>query len=252
MQPDLVMKKLLRALARKFGYEIRKAPFAGFGSAPIFDLAVQHLMLKCGPAVRFVQVGANDGLGDGDPLRRYVLKHEWQGILVEPQPEVFTALQRTYAGLESRLIFENAAISNQGGTISLYRGKDTFRDGAVALNSTVASLDRDVVARQLNMRPEDMEEVRVPTIGLDGLLEKHGWSSFEILQIDTEGHDWQVLQTLSFTNARPLLIQFEHGHLSPQDLGAMTAYLNAHEYLVYFGGHQSDSVGFQRDFLDAK
>jgi hypothetical protein len=40
----------------------------------------------------FVQIGANDGMGD-DPVRRHVFEDGWVGVLVEPLPDVFERLQ---------------------------------------------------------------------------------------------------------------------------------------------------------------
>src|SRR6266404_4447929 len=125
MKPSLGLraKQSLRSLARKFGYEIRKAPFADFKPAPVFELAVQCLTFKRGDSLRFIQVGANDGKF-GDPLRKHILGRKWTGILVEPQPEAFEALKVNYAGLEDRLEFENVAITSLSSTVTMYRAKD--------------------------------------------------------------------------------------------------------------------------------
>jgi FkbM family methyltransferase len=244
------MKQILRNAAQGFGYEIRKAPF-GFKPAPIFRLAIEYLIATRGPSLRFIQVGANDGQSGGDPLRPFVLAHPWRGILVEPQAEAIDLLRKNYAGLEDRLIFENVAIASHTSGISLYRGQGTFEDGRSVLNSTVASPNRAVVARQLGMKPEQMEAVLVPTVRLDHLIEKYSFEGFEILQIDTEGYDWQVLQTIDLVNTQPLLIQFEHGHLSPADIGAIASHLNEHGYSLHFGGHQSDSLAIHGSLFDA-
>jgi hypothetical protein len=79
------------------------APFAGFRPAPIFKLALQCLTFKYGETLRFIQVGANDGIF-GDPLREHILAHKWRGVLVEPQPEIFEQLKANYAGLRGQII----------------------------------------------------------------------------------------------------------------------------------------------------
>lgn len=241
----------LRSSAARFGYELRKAPFAGFEPAPIFDLTVQYLMSRRGHSLRFVQVGANDGIS-GDPLRKYILKFNWRGVLVEPQPEVYAALKANYAALAGRLFFENVAITTRSGEVSMYRAKDNLRagHGSPLDTSTVASLDPRLASTQLGKEAGDLERIFVPTARLDDLIAKHGLGDLEVLQIDTEGHDWEVLQTLNLAKTRPMVIQFEHGHLSPRDIGSMTEYLNRHDYLVYFGGHQSDSVAMHRKLLE--
>jgi len=207
-------------------------------------------MAKRGESLTFIQVGANDGKY-GDPLRKYILKYKWSGVLVEPQPEVFEKLKLNYAGLEDRLFFENAAISNSSREISLFRARDNFRtgDASTDFGSSVASSNKEVVSKQLGLRRSDLEQVVVPAVRLDDLVEKYNLGNFEILQVDTEGHEWQVLQTLDMSKSRPMIVQFEHGHLSPHDIGRLTQYLNSHDYFVYFGGHESDSVAMRRDLL---
>ena len=99
-------KTLIRSLFRKFGYRIQKYPSVTFSSVPVFDLSVQLLMAARGPCLNFIQVGANDGRY-GDPLRKYIMKHPWHGILIEPQPDIYAKLCENYASVRDRLIFEN-------------------------------------------------------------------------------------------------------------------------------------------------
>src|ERR1700722_3021383 len=94
--------------ARKYGYEIRKAPLPNYESAHIFDLAIHYLLVSRGVNLTFIEVGANDGRF-GDPLRQYILKYQWKGVLVEPQPDIFERLKANYAGLNNRISFENVA-----------------------------------------------------------------------------------------------------------------------------------------------
>lgn len=43
--------------------------------------------------VKFIQIGANDGITD-DPIRKYILNHNWKGVLVEPNASVFESLKK--------------------------------------------------------------------------------------------------------------------------------------------------------------
>jgi len=111
------------------------------------------------------------------------------------------------------------------------------------------SFDPKIIAKQSGVKPQDMVSISVPTARLDDVLLKHGLTHVDVLQLDTEGHDWDALQTLDLTRTRPLLIRFEHGHLSPKAIGSMTQRLNQHDYLVYFGGYESDSMALRKDFI---
>ena len=69
--------------------------------------------------VFFVQVGSNDGV-HGDPLRLWIIKYRWRGILIEPVQHLFEKLKHNYRDSEG-LIFENTAIAETDGYKTFYR-----------------------------------------------------------------------------------------------------------------------------------
>src|SRR5687768_9883737 len=71
--------------------------------------------------VKFVQIGSNDGLGS-DPLRQFIIRDHWKGILVEPLPDTFRKLLKNYEGYEHKaeLYFENVAISDKNELKTFY------------------------------------------------------------------------------------------------------------------------------------
>jgi FkbM family methyltransferase len=231
---------------RQAGIEVRKAPASGFRPLDVFRLSVEALMAKRGDAVRFVQIGANDGKFV-DPLRRYVLKHPWRGVLVEPQPKVFAQLKANYAGLEDRLAFENVAIA-PGDSVTLYLPPEGGADPT--FERSVVSTDPKIIGRQLGLK-KSPQALEVPAMTLDALLAKHGLTELDLLQIDVEGFDWPVLQTLDLAMVQPTIIQLEHGHMERPAIARMVEHLNAHRYDVYYGGYQGDTVAVHQRLLEA-
>ena len=203
-------------------------------------------MANKGEAISFIQVGANDG-SYGDPLREYVLKYPWRGILVEPQEMAFKTLRENYAAAADRLIFENAAISRSA-NIMMYRAP-AHCAGNEIYAASVVSTDPGVVARQLGLKLEQLEQFSVPCVTLDCLIERHELKKLDLLQIDAEGYDWHVLNTLSLANVKPSIIQFEHGHLSNDSIDKVAKFLDANGYSIYWGGHQSDTVALSSNFI---
>ena len=240
-------KNRLQSALRRHGIDIRKAP-AQHDPIPVFSLAVAALMARRGPALRFVQVGANDGLF-GDPLRPYVLAHDWTGILLEPQPDVFDRLKQNYADCADRLVFENLAISTDD-KLTLYLPPADWAGRGQTYAESIVSSNADVIARQIGTDPSKLRQIDVPAMTLNALFEKHTISDLDLLQIDAEGYDWQVLQTLDLTRYQPHLIQIESGHLDRAALTAAAAHLNAAGYLVYYGGWQGDMLAMRRTFFD--
>jgi len=240
------LKQALQAALLRHGIEVRKTP-AYFAPIPVFQLAVEALMARRGQQLRFVQVGANDGVFV-DPLREYIISCGWQGVLIEPQPEVFKILVDNYAQFSDRLKFENVAISPNS-HLKLYLPPKNLADGDSSHAYSVVSSDASVLARQIGVPEDQLRSVEVPGTTLDALLEQHGIREFDLLQIDAEGYDWEVLQTLTLGKAGPTLIQFETGHLDRNTLTTVAEYLNEAGYLIYYGGYQGDALAMKRDFF---
>ena len=95
-------------------------------------------------------------------------------------------------------------------------------------------------------------EILVPTARLDDLVAKHGLEKLDILQLDTEGFDFDVLQTLNLRQTRPRLIRFEHGHMKPQTIEAMAQHLGAMDYNLYYGGYEADSIAMCAEFFEGR
>jgi FkbM family methyltransferase len=231
------LKRIIRNWFRNRGFLIVKHPRAAYQQLSIFDLGVNLMMRAQGANIRFVQIGANDGVY-GDSISRYSLKHAWEGILVEPQPEVFQRLVENYRSAPGKCHFENVAIA--GGhcsEITLWRPNPLAAGNS---DSTVASVSRERTMSQA--KHGEMEAIQVPCTTIKALLEKHQWFAVDILLIDTEGLDYEVLQTIDFSRIKPTIIQFEHGHLSPKEIDGAIALLNSHGYHIAYGGITFDTI----------
>ena len=242
------IKNTIQSALRRHGIDVRKVP-ATHEPIPVFNLAVEALMARRGDALRFVQIGANDGVF-GDPLRPYVLTRGWKGLLVEPQIDVFLKLKKNYVECGERLVFENLAISFEDKlTLYLPPADMSGRDQTYA--ESIVSNNAKVIARQIGTSPANLRRIEVPALTLDALFEKHGIEELDLLQIDAEGYDWQVLQTMNLSRFKPHLIQLESGHLSRDSLTAVARHLNANGYLIYYGGWQGDLLAMRGEFFGA-
>lgn len=242
----MFVTELIRKVARRAGYQIQKYPKSAFSPVPVFDLAVRQLMTLKGTQLSFVQVGANDGCF-GDPLHKYIVRWPWHGVLVEPQPDVFNKLCQNYAAFKDRLIFENVAIGMRS-SLELYIAPSSS-EGQAEYPSSVVSARPSLVATQLGIGVEDLQKITVPCLTLNELAKRHRMTHIDVLQIDAEGQDYEILKTLNLLITRPLLIQFEHGHLSPGEVDGVVHYLASHDYRVLYGGHQVDSIAVSKEFI---
>lgn len=240
------IKRMVRGIASRYGIAIMKYPTTSFGKIPVFDLSVRYLMTVQGTALRFIQVGANDGIF-GDPLRKFILEYPWRGVLIEPQPDIFANLHKNYESINDRLVFENLAIAAKIGEITMYRARNAETDGE-AWAMSVSSLNPKIVGKQLRAGRNGLEPFSVRCVTLDYLVECHQMNEIDILQIDSEGHDYEVLRTLDLRKTAPRIVQLEHGHLSPADVDRTVQYLSSNGYRILYGGHQMDTLALHSSY----
>jgi FkbM family methyltransferase len=201
--------KHVRRAANKVGVDIvpyRPCPVEN--SLSILDFVVAHY-LASNDSFSFVQVGANNGVL-WDPLHDMILEHHLVGLLVEPLPDAFEQLKQNYAG-ESQLAFENAAIAEENGTRTLYRIEPDA--GVPEYAHGLASFNRS----NLDLFKRFVQEVQVPTLTVTELLRKHNIDQATLLQIDTEGYDYEIIKMFFNEGVFPEIINFEHVHLSSSD-----------------------------------
>jgi len=145
----------------------------------------------------FVEVGANDPHARSQTF--HLEKAGWDGILVEPQPD----LARELRAKRTAKVFEAACSSpaNAGSIMPLH------------VAGPLSSLDRSGMAA--GAQPERV--IQVPVRTLDDILEEgRAPAEIDLLSIDVEGHELEVLAGLDLNRRRPKLILLEDhvGNLS--------------------------------------
>jgi FkbM family methyltransferase len=205
---SLIVEKALARASNAFGYELKPHLSHAAPSIDILDLAVRDLVARV-PDVFFLQIGAHDGLSF-DPIHEYVRHYHWRGLLVEPQPVIFKKLRENYAG-EPQLLFENSAIAAQDGTLDLhvFAGVDA-NDHA----SMLASTRKHYLQLNGDRHRGRLEKITVPALSLGSLLQKHGVDRVNLLQIDTEGFDFEIIKMVDFGRIKPEIIHFENNFLN--------------------------------------
>jgi FkbM family methyltransferase len=179
--------------------------------------------------VRFVQVGANDGV-EVDPLRATVLRHGWRGLLIEPIPEAFERLRTAY-GAPPGVDFAKVAIWPDEGEKTLH-----VVDGLDGLSSFSLETILEQEPKYDDLRSA-LRTIEVPTRRLDSLLRETGHAQPHVLVVDVEGCDDIVLRTFDFSAHQPDVIQFEHVHLSAEASADLRAWLTDLGYALVFDRH---------------
>jgi FkbM family methyltransferase len=260
------MNAIKRLIIRAFGasgYEITRKPPGSTHQAELSGLTFAdflraYLRAQDLSSFFFIQVGAFDGKTNDHV---YDLATQWglKGLIVEPQPAAFQALRENYRDC-NQLVFENVAVADVNGEKSFY----TIRKDIDFLQyvNQAASFDpahtrkllkhhitnqaSDAIRsafKQLNLDFADcIERQPIQTRTFRSLLDAHGISRYDFLQVDTEGFDFEVLKMADIENKLPTLINYEHEHLSPEDRQASWDYLKKLNYHLFT--HQGDTAAF--------
>lgn len=183
--------------------------------------SVINTLLEQSPNLSFVEVGANDGKS-ADPIFEYVSDGRLQGLLIEPMPEPFEQLQATYKNTTGNT-FLNLGVGRRDGEIELFHsGRSTLTSANPEKNALKAV--------------EGLTKTVVPVKSLANILDEHDQKSFHILQIDTEGYEWEILEDFPLENYDISIIFVEFYCLSiTERVGLFRKLLDAN-YSYYFDG----------------
>lgn len=210
-----MLTAVIKSVVRRFGYDIVRCIDKCERPINVLDLVVRD-KLTHDQRFFFVQIGANDGIRS-DPLNHLIMEYHLEGILVEPLPDLFEQLRQNYAS-EPQLSFENCAIATSDGERIMCRISPNACVPEWAHGQATFNKDRILrVAKELGLGKEYLEEIEVPTLTLRTLFRKYRIQKVSLLQIDTEGYDYEILKMAFATQVYPEIINFEYIHLSWED-----------------------------------
>ena len=205
-------------------------------SNPVKDVIKQFG--KTHPEAIFIQIGANDGMAL-DPLRTQVVCRHWKGIMVEPVPYVFEKLKLRY-GNHPRITLVNAAIADQEAMLPFYSlGEPKPGEEVWGWYHALGSFRKDVVLKHEYLIPDiekRIKEIQVRSMRFETLCAQTGVTRIDLLQMDTEGYDYEIIRRIPFAQFKPKLIINEHQHLSSEDRTACRELLHQQGYISFESG----------------
>jgi FkbM family methyltransferase len=211
---DPLVKQSIRALLARLGYRVEGIRYTprhlldpqGLRSLEFDDVVCRH-MYENGAECIFVQVGAYDGVST-DPLRKYIARSGWRGVMLEPQPGPADQLRTLYPEGSGVVVME-AALDRERGTRTLYTVEP---DGLPKWAGGMASFDRAHILKHEYLIPGIaglVRERRVPCVTFDDVLRHLPGDRLDVLQIDAEGADGYLLSLFPFGRIRPAIVHWE-------------------------------------------
>lgn len=181
--------------------------------------------------VTFVQVGSNDGIV-ADPLREFIVRGDFRGVLVEPVPYLFERLVQTYREAPG-ISLENVAVAMENGERDFYYLRPSDDPTLPPWYDKLGSFQREVILRNLDVIPsipELLVSIRVKCQTLKHICERHSMARPDLIHIDAEGYDFEIIKSIDFSTIGPTVLLYEHKHLGIRGRLECRAYLSRQGY----------------------
>lgn len=208
--------------------------------------------------VRLVQVGANDGGNENDPISSRLAATEGliQVVMVEPVPHLFKSLDeraKRTVGWEGVTPLWGACCKKGTGTTapfysfiwnaSEYEHVETRNKGLVRYNTAsvkqIGSFNINHLMHLSQSTREDLDKVlqvhAVPCVTLPSIMCRMGWRSVDYFVVDAEGVDDDVIFGAQLNVTRPFIVRLEAQHIEGshvvkhlEDLGYFVLKFTAH------------------------
>lgn len=196
-------KQLWRQSWERVGYRFQPR------HRPDFFIPLLYHRLRQQRTLFFVQIGANDGRR-ADPIHDFLAinRRRMAGLVIEPVSSYFAQLKQTYAAFPNITPLQ-LAIHHSATELTMYKADPSF-PGLPDWAHGIASLDPDH-HRRSGLPPEAIITESVACRRLEQVLADQQIKQLDLLQIDTEGYDLQLLDTIDLEQVNAGIIRFEHG-----------------------------------------
>ena len=160
-----------------------------------------------------VVIGAHSGLY----LKDLVVEYEGRNILlVEPVPYNYEILDLEYKDDPKIIICKNAIIDKSKKDFFYYVKKESITKLGKHWASQIGSFDKNHILNHKNKRfdikEDDIETIQIEFITFDDLIQKYSIKSIDKLQIDVEGAEYKIMNSINFQKIEINKILFESKH----------------------------------------
>ena len=160
-----------------------------------------------------VVIGAHSGLY----LKDLIVEYEGRNILlVEPVPYNYEILDSEYKDDPKITLCKNAIIDKSKKDFFYYVKKESITKLGKHWASQIGSFDKNHILNHKNKRfdikEDDIETIQIEFITFDDLIQKYSIKSIDKLQIDVEGAEYKIMNSINFQKIDINKILFESKH----------------------------------------
>lgn len=195
-----------------------------------------HLYSLCNT---FVVIGAYDG-ESYDTFFQKMLKKENKNatiLFVEPVKKCFEKLVIKSQKLNDyKTICDKSAVSNKNETISVASVKTEHINKYpwyIAGCSSVVENNEPINIYLKKIQKDHLDFEEIDSITFEDLILKHNLNNVDFLQIDTEGYDERILNSINFSCYNINYLKFESYYLSTNFLETFGPHMESLNYCFY-------------------
>ncbi|MDC2985442.1 FkbM family methyltransferase [Candidatus Pelagibacter sp.] len=160
-----------------------------------------------------VVIGAHSGLYLKDLVSKY---QDRNVLLVEPVPYNYEILNSEYKDNPKITICKNAIIDKSKKDFFYYVKKESISKLGKHWASQIGSFDKNHILNHKNKRfdikEDDIETIQIEFITFDDLIKRYSIKSIDKLQIDVEGAEYKIMNSINFQKIEINKILFESKH----------------------------------------
>ena len=160
-----------------------------------------------------VVIGAHSGIHIKDLIFEYANQ---KVLLVEPVPYNYQILENDYMNNENIFISRNAIFDEVKKDNFYHVKKDSIKKLGKHWASQIGSFDKNHILNHKNKRfdikDDDIQTTEVEFITFQNLVEKYSINSINKLQIDVEGAEYKIMNSIDYNKIKIKNIFFESKH----------------------------------------
>ena len=160
-----------------------------------------------------VVIGAHSGIHIKDLISEYA---DSKILLVEPVPYNYQILENDYKNNEKIFISRNAIFDEAKKDNFYHVKKESIKKLGKHWASQIGSFDKNHILNHKNKRfdikDDDIQITEVEFITFQDLLKKYSINSINKLQIDVEGAEYKIMNSIDYNKIKIKNIFFESKH----------------------------------------
>ncbi len=160
-----------------------------------------------------VVIGAHFGVW----LEKKINEHKKDNILlVEPVPYNFKVLKEKFLNNKNILICTNAIFSENKTKDFYFVKENSISKLGKHWASGIGSFDKQHIlnhkSKRFQISENDIDKIEIKFLTFDDLVKNYEINSIDNLQIDVEGAEFEILNSIDFNKIKIRSIQFESKH----------------------------------------